>query len=126
MVASTGARSTWDATFSSWAASAVSSRARTGDTSRSSKRVTSRVQGLSGWPSAASTVRSTSSVRPAAVGERAVSTSSATTVWSAEMTGSSSRSSVVAAADGDSPPMSTPATTVDLGMLPWATARSMP
>ena len=125
-MASTGARSTCAATVSSWAESAVSSRAMTGVTSRSSKRVTSRVHGLSGWSSAASTVPSTSSDRPAAVGERVASTSSATTVWSAETVGASSRSSAVAAAAGDSPPMSTPATTVDLGMLPWATARSIP
>jgi hypothetical protein len=106
--------------------SAVSSRAMTGWTSRSSKRVTSRVQGFRGWSSAMSTVRSTSSVSPAAAGERVVSTSSARTARSAETTGASSRSSVVAAAAGLRPPTSTPATTVDRGMLPWATARSTP
>ena len=98
----------------------------TGATSRSLNRVTSRVQGFSGWSSAASTVPSMSSAMPAVAGERAASTSSATTVWSAPTRGASSSSSALAAAAGERPPMSTPATTVERGMSPEETSRSTP
>ena len=126
IVASTGARSTWAAMVSIWAVSAVSSAVISGSTARSLKSVTIRVHGLSGCSAAASTVPSTSSAMPAVAGERVVSTSAATTVWSAITRGARSFSSVVAASASDSPPMSMPATTVLRGISPEETSRSTP
>ncbi|HEV7186905.1 MAG TPA: hypothetical protein VGN28_03335 [Blastococcus sp.] len=88
--------------------------------------MTSRVQGLNGWSAALATVPGTSRARPAAAGKRVAVCPAAVTVWFAEIFGARSCRRVEAAASGDSPPMSIPATTVDLGMLPCAVSRSTP